>query len=502
MNRRARRHKKSGGNRWLGRGFAWFVVLSLVLLGVGYGMLRSYLRSDAFRQFLSAEVSKTAGVSGEFAPFRWDGLAVDTDGFEAKGAGWITALRADDLRTEVGLGEVRRGVWQIRESSVRQLELAIDARKSMSIEGKPVMPNLFGAPPVKRSPWLPSEVELQGINVGKLVVRAALDAGVATVAGVELRVTQAGAKHAYRAQAMGGTIRLPFAKAPELSLDQVRLSYQDQQVFLTDLTMGVWGSGRIQSSGEWDMEAGKFSMQGDITGIKCENLLNENWAKRLSGDVRSNFIVDQRGGRAGGMRASGHLVVQNGVLTALPILDAMAAYADTRRFRVLTLSDAQTDWQWQKDELNLTKLVIASEGLVRLEGGIQIRGNQLDGSFRLGIAPGTLATIPGAESEVFVPGERGLLWTSLRITGTVDNPKEDLTDRLVAAAGIRMFEQLPKSGERVIKFAQSILGGSSPTAGEDSAEANEQSEKVIKEVNGLLQGLLDGGLRKRQKEEP
>jgi hypothetical protein len=134
--------------------------------------------------------------------------------------------------------------------------------------------------------------------------------------------------------------------------------------------------------------------------------------------------------------------------------------------------------------------------------GIQIRGNQLDGSFRLGIAPGTLATIPGAESEVFVPGERGLLWTSLRITGTVDNPKEDLTDRLVAAAGIRMFEQLPKSGERVIKFAQSILGGSSPTAGEDSAEANEQSEKVIKEVNGLLQGLLDGGLRKRQKEEP
>ncbi|MCX8497336.1 MAG: hypothetical protein ORN51_14235 [Akkermansiaceae bacterium] len=500
MNRRARRHGKSGGNRWLGRGFAWFVVLSLVLLGVGYGMLRSYLRSDAFRQFLSAEVSKTTGVSGEFAPFHWDGLAVDTDGFEAKGAGWITALRADDLHTEVGLSEVRRGVWQIRESNVRQLELAIDARQSMAREGKPVMPNLFGARPTKRSPWLPSEVELQGINVRKLTVRAALDAGVVTAAGVEFRVTQAGAKHAYRAQAMGGTIRLPFKMAPELSLDQVRLNYQDQQVFLTDLTMGVWGSGRIQSSGEWDMEAGKFSMQGDISGIKCENLLNENWAKRLSGDVRSNFMIDQqRGSRAGGGRASGHLVVQNGVLTALPILDAMAAYADTRRFRVLTLSDAQTEWQWQNGELNLTKLVIASEGLVRLEGWIQIRGNQLDGSFRLGLAPGTLATIPGAESEVFVPGERGLLWTSLRITGTMDDPKEDLTDRLVAAAGIRMFEQLPKGGEKVIKFAQSILGGSSPTPDEDSAKVNEKSEEVIKEVNGLLQGLLDGGLRKKQK---
>ncbi len=465
-------------------------------------MLRSYLRSDAFRQFLSGEVSKSTGMSGEFAPFHWDGLAVDTDGFEAKGSGWITSLRADDLHTEVGLGEVRRGVWQIRESNVRQLELALDARQPMALEGNTAMPNPFGAQQVKRSAWLPNEVELQGINVRKLAVRAALDAGVATAAGMEVRVTQAGAKNAYRAQAMGGTIRLPFERVPELSLDQVRLRYQDKQVFLTDLIMGVWGSGRIQSSGEWDMEAGKFSVQGDITGVKCENLLNANWAKRLSGDVHSNFMVDQRRSRSGGARASGHLVVQNGVLTALPILDAMAAYADTRRFRVLTLSDAQTEWQWQKDELNLTKLVIASEGLVRLEGGIQIRGNQLDGSFRLGIAPGTLSTIPGAESEVFVPGERGLLWTSLRITGTMDDPKEDLTDRLVAAAGIRMFEQLPKSGERVIKFAQSILGGSSPTSNEDSAKVNEQSEKVVKEVNGLLQGLLDGGPRKRQKEDP
>ena len=33
------------------------------------------------------------------------------------------------------------------------------------------------------------------------------------------------------------------------------------------------------------------------------------------------------------------------------------------------------------------------------------------GRFRLGLAPGTLSTIPGAETDVFLPGERGLLWT-------------------------------------------------------------------------------------------
>ena len=505
MSRRSRRRRGSGGNHWFGRGFAGLAAVGLLLLGGGYGLLRSYLRSDGFRQFLSAEVSKTTGMTGEFAPFRWDGLAVDTDGFEAKGSGWIRALRADDLHTEVGLGEVMKGVWQIRESNVRQLDVTMDARQPSVLEDKVAKPAISVLMKENRSAWLPNEVELQGLNVKKMDVRVVLDKGVATADGMQVSIMRAGAKRAYRAKVSGGTIRLPFDGAPEISLDQIRLNYHDNQVFLTDLTMGVWGAGRIEASGEWDMEAGKFAAQGEMTGIKCENLFGANWAKRLSGDVNSNFSMNLGPDRKSGPHVSGHLVIQNGVLTALPILDAMAAYADTRRFRVLTLSDAQTEWRWQKGELNLTKLVIASEGLVRLEGGMKIQGQQLDGIFRLGIAPGTLATIPGAESDVFVPGERGLLWTTLRITGTMDNPKVDLTDRLVAAAGVRMFERLPETGEKVIKFAQSILGGSPSNSGDGNSKVKDKSEEAIKEVNGLLEGLLDRGLRmgqKGQKESP
>src|SRR5690606_32272100 len=80
--------------------------------------------------------------------------------------------------------------------------------------------------------------------------------------------------------------------------------------------------------------------------------------------------------------------------------------------------------------------------------------------FRLGIAPGTLSSIPGAETDVFVPGEKGLLWTDVRVTGAKDDPKEDLTERLIAAAGLRMFEELPGSGQKVLKFSKSLLGES------------------------------------------
>lgn len=465
------------------------LVVALVGLGVGYGMLRSYLHSDAFRKFLSVEASDMAGVTGEFGPFHWEGLAVDTDSFEAKGDGLVTGVRADGLHTEIGLGGVRRGVWEVRGSSLRRLEVSVDARKKGEEKKIPEVSHKVGKK-AKRPAWLPSEAELDGIEVRELAVKAILDQGLAIASGMSVRAEQAGAKNAYRAEIEGGTIRVPFPSVPELRLDRARLRYQDGQVFLTDATLGAWANGRIQGNGEWEIRSRQFSVEGDATGLKCEDVLNADWSKRLTGEVTSDFRADNR---PGSPQASGKLAIQNGVLTALPMLDALAAYADTRRFRVLTLHEAHTNWRWKKGGISLTNLVLSSEGLVRLEGGIDIRDRKIDGLFRLGLAPGTLARIPGAETDVFVQGERGLLWTTVRISGTLDDPKEDLTDRLIAAAGMRMFDQIPETGEKVIKFTRSLLGEPSSKTIEKGVDILEKGSKTVREVSGILDGLLGRG---------
>jgi hypothetical protein len=246
------------------------------------------------------------------------------------------------------------------------------------------------------------------------------------------------------------------------------------------------------------MKSRRFSLEGDATGMKCEDLLNADWSKRLMGDVTSNFTLDNHPSFS---QASGKLTVQSGVLTALPMLDALAAYADTRRFRVLTLNEAHTGWRWKQGEFALTDLVLASEGLVRLEGNITIRGRKMDGEFRLGLAPGTLSRIPGAETDVFAPGERGLLWTTLRISGTLADPKEDLTDRLIAAAGARMFDQIPESGEKVIKFTRSVLGDPSSKTIEKGVKILEKGGKTARDVSGILDGILGGGRREEPERE-
>jgi hypothetical protein len=491
MSRRSRKRGRSAGVGWVGKASIGLVIGAVVLTGVVFLAIRSYLHSEAFRSFLSAQVSRTAKVDGMFTPFRWQGLAVDADSFDATGTAAVRSLKVEGLHTEVGVGGIGRGVWQLKGSNIRRLEVDVDARNKDAFEDfSQADPTPRPKTPKKR--WLPTDVEVMAADIQELVVRAELEQGPAVMRGMRVHAVPLGQRHSYRVETLGGAVRLPFPWAPEVRLDRTKLRYQDKQVFVNSASATVWKDGRLDAAGEWDIEAGQYTVEGGLSDVKCDELLNEDWAKRLTGDVASDFTIDNRGGSH---VARGKLTIRNGTLTALPVLDTLAAYADTRRFRVLALTDAHTDWRWRDGELFLGNLVIASEGLIRLEGAMTVRGDELDGSFRLGLAPGTLASIPGAETHVFAPGERGLLWTSLRVSGKLDDPKEDLSDRLIAAAGARMFDVIPETGEKVIKFTRAVLGDSPGKAVEKGVKVIEEGTDIIRDVGGVLDGILGTGGR-------
>jgi hypothetical protein len=83
-----------------------------------------------------------------------------------------------------------------------------------------------------------------------------------------------------------------------------------------------------------------------------------------------------------------------------------------------------------------------------------------------------------------------LLWAPIRITGRLDNPKEDLTDRLIAAAGVRMFEQIPESGEKVLKFTRSMLGETPDKVIDRGQKVIDEGERVIRGAEDVIKGIL------------
>jgi hypothetical protein len=71
----------------------------------------------------------------------------------------------------------------------------------------------------------------------------------------------------------------------------------------------------------------------------------------------------------------------------------------------------------------------------------------------------------------------------LVISGTIDSPQEDLSERLIEAAGERLFEMIPETGQWALKHGGEVVG---------------DSTKVILENQGIIlgagEGVLDGAV--------
>jgi hypothetical protein len=316
---------------------------------------------------------------------------------------------------------------------------------------------------------------------------ALTSSGKVSVSGMRCKVEKAPAASSYHGLLEGGTVRLPVPGLPPLAWKEARVRWQKDSLFLTSLAAEAWGHALLTASGEWDRSSRRATGEGSLNNIPCERVLTGDWAKRVQGTVDIGFAGEVA---AGSYQAQGDLRITKGVLTALPVLDVLAAYADTARFRVVPLHQAHGRWAVKNGVWRFSDIVLHSEGLVRLEGDFSLQGEDLDGSFRLGVAPGTLAALPGAERHVFLPGEHGLVWTTLRLSGTWDDPREDLSERLLAAAGMRLLEQWPENGVRAIRHSQRLVGEAMPDALEKSTRVLETGQGAVLEAGEILNRML------------
>jgi hypothetical protein len=452
--RRTRNARGSKGIRWGRIGGGAFLALIVAFIG-GYLWLRSYLHSESFRQFLAAQAGVPLRASASFTPFRWDGLQLSTEAFDAKGGPLVTRLSANGLQAEIGLGGVGRGVWELKTPAINRLIVELDATKPSPMPADPGAAStdpVVAVPPRKNwlASWVPNKLAAETVTVSEAAITIKLASGPLRALGQKWRIEPGAAAGSYRMAGTGGRLSGPWPLLQDAKVGQMILQTRPGWLYLTDADFTVGQRGKLTLSGEVGLNDSSYGFEGSLKDMKAEELLPADWRKRLLGDLQAKFSVRPA---ADGAVTRGELELKNAILTALPMLDRLAAYADVERFRTLNLRTAKLKFVREASQLTLSEIEIGSEGLVRLEGRMVIRGEALNGNFRLGITPGTLARIPGAETKVFLPGERGLLWTEVRISGTMAAPQEDLSERLIIAAGERMFEILPETGQKALKFA-------------------------------------------------
>ncbi len=472
LNRRRGSKTRSARQPTSVKGRATRIVLiigcSLCLIGCcGYFLLKSYLHSDKFRVLIGQVVGDVIGAEAKFEAFEWRGMSVSTGGFRAEGSNTVKSLNADDLMAQISLFKILKGEWFIENLQLARLQADImvgekPLRGAVVASKEPSMqfPAKSGPPAHDQNSKegmltrvLPSRARLQSFEVSRLELNIHTQGGLVEISDGLLQATRRpGHKHSYDFSLSDATVDTPWLD-DSVKLSSVKGKYADKNFYIHDSSAQVFDNGLLSLGGQ--LSEDHYDWYGSLEGIGVDELVAEDWKKRLSGVLSAEFKVQSK---KNGFNTRGETTLSKGVLTALPVLDRIAAYTNTNRFRQLRLAECGFKFSsmHRKDatgtfvRIELRDIILVSEGLVRVTGDLVINDGNLEGDFRVGIVPGLLAHIPGAETKVFERWEKGLRWAPLRLTGTIEQPKEDLSDRIIAAAGERIIELIPETGGKTL----------------------------------------------------
>jgi hypothetical protein len=446
-------------NRILARLGIFLAVVLVLLLGAVVAAriyFTQYLHSEAFRKSLGEAAAKSLNAdSAQFAPLEFDGAMVYGENFQAtrSDGGGFSSLDADQLRASFDWHGLLHHTVQIDEMTVQRLDIEPPALASgpsaapQNVSTTPETPAPLGAP---HSGW---KVDLRKAAIAEMDWHWS-DNPEGGIKGTAVTLTPDG--DAWIVDAQGGTVNL--AGWPALDLDSASMRWQGPVLYINSAGLRN-GQSRLSVTGQIETRK-DVDLQVNFDGVDIEPLLTPDWRARLSGRLMGQAHLHAplgTGEAAQNLAVSGSMALIGGQLKALPILDEIGAFTHTERFRELELTRTSGNFKYTRNRLEVTDMVVESEGLIRVEGDYTVVDGQIDGNFQVGLTPATLQWIPGSQAEIFTDSHGGYRWTPMRLTGPVEHPVDDLTPRLVAAAGKSLIKGAEGVEGTVKKTGESLL---------------------------------------------
>lgn len=492
------------------------VVLMMLAPVLVMSWVRGYLRQDAFRTKLEALAGTRMAGTVQLAPLRWTGDEVGTRTAALETVnGWKAELTG--LRVGLDWAAFRDRQWRLVQAGADSLEISRTA-VSPPAEATPSLPlepaadsGVGSSVPAWLRGWLPDRFAVDGLRVDAFTLS---HPGPWRLSGAALRASpwqqgDASAQVTVTGGVLETPVLLPALLHPiKLNLGSATLRLAPDELRLSTASLTWAQGGEVSARGHLRPSTRAWQLDTTLTGIPLAELLSPDWKLRLTGQIEGDLRI--RSTAETEPTVEGDVRLKNAALTSVPLLDQLATFTRLERFKRLMLDIAEARVTASGQTRKFEKVVVQSAGLMRLEGGITIQAGRLDGRFMLGVTPDALRWIPGAGQHVFTAthasAPAGMVWTPLRITGTVDAPQEDLTSRLMSGAGKAILNApadvagkagevllTPLLGEDLSKKPGEVLKKATDAVtnpGDALKKAGDAAEKGIDLLKGLGGGLL------------
>jgi len=336
----------------------------------------------------------------------------------------------------------------------------------------------------------------------------------------------------YRFRLSSGQLSiLPFFGAGEdegaLAIDRAVIELRDGNLFVNEAELkGIGNNARVNVEGfmvksKMIEGARELRFATKIEQLPLAELLGAKWANRLVGSFNGDILTersanqsevtttgkiwlhkarldtptDNSGSPAGLIEGVASLAAGSGFTEMFGgMIPMLGAYTDNKeRFRSILFDEARLRFAQRGKRIELREIYFYSSGLMAIEGDMNIDDGQLNGLLQVGVAPSVLAGVPGAESVVFTESRAGMRWTPVQISGTLDDPKEDLSARMVRAAGERILEIVPDSGKAVIKGTQRVIEGGVPMLKDTAGSVLRSGVGIMEDGESTLFNFLNRG---------
>lgn len=439
---------------------AFLIIIALAIPVALFMMSRGQYTTDAFRRSLSESATTFLGKSADFGPFRMQGSSLFSQKLELvdeNRSGWIHQARLTGLRADFETTIHKGTEWPIKKLAVTSAQVVLGERS-----GKPAtLPSPAAdsqlSKPLGGLDPNPSAIVISDLYVRELDLAWGPKGFYDTLRKGKLQMQIVGKSATW--QLADATLNL--GQIPELTVAGLSGEYSNDKITINRGIIGYNKEERGTVSGEimlnspagarlnFTLEKIKLNRWLDLhhreDGKASAGLLSDTttlapWEDRirdgsvsLQGEYLSSFKPD-----AEPPVLSGEFVAEDIILRDWHLFYTMGLAFDESGLNNLKFETLTGKFRKQNGVLTVSDLSAEHKGLLKLRGSFTITGDPekpsaaptIAGALEVGIPAVDLNSFQGGYPEFFTQPENGFGWTTVNLSGPLDEPIHDFVERL------------------------------------------------------------------------